>query len=240
MLNILNNVFNEYSLKLNSDKTETLILNWKLGKSEKDEVYPETILKVNGVAIKNSTSFKYLGAYTEFNNSSTGDIELGNRITSGTCKFSELKPFFKNFKIKLHIRVQYFESLVRSRLMYGCQCWVLTKAQINRLESQYIQLLRYLVKGGHQRKPEIIEYTRKDGKRATYKKLLYLNEQIKSKTNTRPLKDFYQKQQHNWIGHCVRAPDDSYIKKLTFADSYRGKPKKRGNNGLYVPTSYAE
>ena len=91
---------------------------------------------------KNSTSFKYLGAYTEFNNSSTGDIELGNRITSGTCKFFELKPFFTNFKIKLHIRVQYFESLVRSRLMYGCQCWVLTKAQINRLESQYIQLFR--------------------------------------------------------------------------------------------------
>ena len=36
------------------------------------------------------------------------------------------------------------------------------------------------------------------------------------------------RQQENWIAHCVRADDDSYIKQLTFPDYYQGEAKKPG------------
>ena len=104
-----------------------------------------TIINLHGNPIKNSQTFKYLGAFIEFDNSSTGDIELENRITSATCKFYELKPFFTNFKIKLNTRVLFLESLVRSRLMYGCQCWTLTKRQLEHVNTHYTKFLRYLV-----------------------------------------------------------------------------------------------
>ena len=115
MLEILDQVFTEYCLKLNPDKTETLVLNWKLGKPTTDDTYPESIVKLNGIPIKNVKTFKYLGAFIEFDNSSTRDVELENRITPAICKFYELKPFFTNFKVKLHTRVINLESLVRSR-----------------------------------------------------------------------------------------------------------------------------
>ena len=40
MIQILDEVFSEYCLKLNPDKTETLILNWKLGKPSENNDYP--------------------------------------------------------------------------------------------------------------------------------------------------------------------------------------------------------
>ena len=206
MIDILDKVFSEYCLKLNPEKTETLILNWKLGKPCVNDEYPNTIVSLNSIPIKNSKTFKYLGAFIEFDNSSTGDVEIEHRITSAICKFYELKPFFTNSKIKLHTRILYLESLVRSRLMYGCQCWVLTKKQLEHVESHYIKFLRYLVKGGNQRKPELIEYTTSDGRKGTFKKLLHSNEQIKALINRPSLLDFYQNQQRNRITHWSRTP----------------------------------
>ena len=228
MIEILNEVFSEYCLKLNADKTETLILNWKLGKPNEIDVYPQSIVNLNGIEIKNSKSFKYLGAFTQYNNSSTGDVELEHRITSAICKFYELKPFFTNYKIKLHTRVLYLESLVRSRLMYGCQYWTLTKTQFKHVESQYVKFLRYLVKGGNQRRPELIEYTTRTGKKGTFKKLLYSNEQVKSLINRPSLSHYLQNQQFNWIAHCTRASNDRYIKKLTFEHYHPELKKKPG------------
>ena len=234
MLEILDQIFTEYCLKLNTDKTETLILNWKLGKPSVDDSYPETIVKLNGIPIKNVKTFQYLGAFVEFDNSSTGDVEIENRITSAICKFYELKPFFTNFKIKLHTRVLYLESLVRSRLMYGCQCWTLTKRQLEHVNSHYIRFLRYLVKGGNQRKNETIEYTTKNGKKGTFKKLLYSNDQITAFIDRPSLTEFYHSQQQNWIAHCVRAPNCSYIKQLTFEQYHPGIKKKPGiTNSTY-------
>ena len=228
MIEILNEVFSEYCLKLNADKTETLILNWKLGKPNEIDVYPQSIVNLNGIEIKNSKSFKYLGAFTQYNNSSTGDVEFEHRINSAICKFYELKPFFTNYKIKLHTRVLYLESLVRSRLMYGCQCWTLTKTQFKHVESQYVKFLRYLVKGGNQRRPELIEYTTRTGKKGTFKKLLYSNEQVKSLINRPSLSHYLQNQQFNWIAHCTRASNDRYIKKLTFEHYHPELKKKPG------------
>jgi len=57
MLNELNEIFGEYCLKMNQEKTETLILNWKLGKGDNNE-YPKSIVNIKGTAIKNSRDFK--------------------------------------------------------------------------------------------------------------------------------------------------------------------------------------
>ena len=73
-----------------------------------------------------------------------------NRITSATCKFFELVEFFRNRQIKLNLRIQYLNSLVRSRLTYLCQSWTLTKRQTERLQSTFTSVLRHMVKGGHQ------------------------------------------------------------------------------------------
>ena len=53
MMTIITEIFEEHGLKVNPEKTETLILNWKLGK-ENQKDYPSSILTTKGEEIKNS------------------------------------------------------------------------------------------------------------------------------------------------------------------------------------------
>ena len=189
--------------------------------------YPETIVSLKGKPIKNSYKFKYLGAFSQFDDTSIGDAELQNRITSGTCKFFELKNFFSNRKIHLQTRIKYLQSLVRSRMTYLCGAWTITENQMSKMDSHYIKLIRHMVKGGRQRSSPI-PYTRKNGTIGTYSKPIITNDQIVKITKIELLSVFIKRQQENWIAHCVRADDNDYIKLLTFPDYYVGEAKKRG------------
>lgn len=181
---ILHEVFDSYGLKINPTKTETLIFNWKLGKSDPG-LYPKSICSLNKFPVKNSQFFKYLGTTVEYNDSSVGQLELNNRITSATCKYYELKNFFKNFHIPLSTRIQYLHALVRSRLTYNCAAWSLTQAQFNKLKSTYLGFIRGMIKGGFSRQDEVINYTRKsDNTEHQFSKLIYSNADIKKMSKT--------------------------------------------------------
>ena len=43
-----------------------------------------------------------------------------------------------------------------------------------------------------------------------------------------PISDFISQQQDRWIGHCIRTDDETYIKRLTFADYFKNEAKKKG------------
>ena len=226
-LQILNEVFIEFGLKMNMDKTETLVFNWKLGKEKNLDEYPKTILKIDEHDIKNSQTFKYLGAYAQVDDSSIGDAELQYRTTSATCKFFELKYFFTNHSIALKTRVKFLYSLVRSRMCYLCQGWTITKAQIQQLQTTFNKFLRYLVNGGLRRQ-ESEQYTRKDGTEGEFAKYVMKNSEIYAATKAESLESFINKQRIKWIGNCIRAEDTTYIKQLTFQDFFKSDKKKRG------------
>ena len=226
---------------MNLDKTETLIYNWSNGKvpvrTWKVEniphiLYPDSLFSINDFPIKNSPNFKYLGGFSQVDDSSIGDIELENRITAATCKFYELKSFFFNRKIYLQTRMQFLNSLVRTRLLYLCQTWTISKAQIDKLQSTMVEFMRSMIKGGKQRlNPE--QYTRKNGTTGEFSKYRFSNEEIIKIAKAEPIGDYILKQQTEWIAHCVRAKDSSYIKTLTFPDFPRGNLKP----GI-MPTTY--
>jgi hypothetical protein len=225
-LRLLNEVFGEFGLKMNMSKTETLIYNWELGKGNFEE-YPETICSIEGEEIKNVQKFKYLGAYSQIDDSSVGDDELQYRMTSATCKFFELKNFFTNNSIKLQTRVKFLYSLVRTRLCYLCQGWTITQSQIQQLQTQFNKFLRYLVKGGMARQ-EVQGYTRKDGTEGEFSKYVMKNSEIYSATKAESIESYVNRQRTNWIGHIIRSEDCLFIKQLTFQDFYKKDSKKRG------------
>ena len=219
---ILWDVFIEFGLCMNLEKTETLILNWENGEfpvekpkdlPENFKIYPNSLFEINDFPIKNSTDFKYLGGTLQVDDSSVGNLEIENRITAGTCKFYELKPFFSNNKIYLSSRVAFFRSLVMTRLTYLCQTWTITNVQTKKLQSTICQLLRSMVKGGQKRlSPE--SYTRQNGTTAEFSRYRFSNEEILKIAKMEPVSEYILKQQTNWIGHCVRAEDTTFIKQL--------------------------
>ena len=62
-----------------------------------------------------------------------------------------MKKLFCNYKVRLGIRVRFYEAYVRTRLTYCCKTWSLTQKQLKRIESTHIQLLRRLVRDGMSR-----------------------------------------------------------------------------------------
>ena len=81
---ILYNEFERFGLKINELKTETMIVNCtELG-------YPKSIISLRNIPIKNVEKFKYLGAFTKYDQPNTGDVELSYRIQTAVSKFVEM------------------------------------------------------------------------------------------------------------------------------------------------------
>ena len=78
-IEIIAEVFKEFGLNISQSKTETVIFNWS---SDGLNSYPDSILNINGKAIQNSKSFKYLGVYFSYDALNIGKEEMENRINS--------------------------------------------------------------------------------------------------------------------------------------------------------------
>ena len=200
----------------------------------KGDQYPESIITINNTPIDNVTNFVYLGTLINNNNPGTSDLEISRRIGMAHSKFSAMKKLLCNFKIKLNIRVRFYEAYVRTRLTYCCETWTLTQAQTNHIEAAHVQLLRRLVRGGMSRissKAEIAEAKKKAKKgdktdleniNWAYK---YTNTQIMNLVKTSDLASYIRKQNHRWVAHICRAENISITKQLMFPDE---KTKKVG------------
>ena len=96
----------------------------------------------------NAATFKYLGTKIQYNNCTINEKEITHRKIEANQAFDKNKKLFKNFAICLSTRVKLLNSLVRSRLVYNCQTWPMTKTQINTLNAAYVRFLRQLLRHG--------------------------------------------------------------------------------------------
>ena len=196
-LNILNETFRRFHLTINCSKTKSMILN------HHGENYPETIASLNDFAIENIKTFLYLGSQIHYNQPTTGDEELNLRVDSAESKFYSLGKKFMNHKIKLTTRVKIFNALVRSRLTYGCQTWVLNNQQSERIRACYTTMLRKMIRGGFKRKPDEFSY-------------IMTNAKILQLCKTTALNVFMDTQRRAYLAHVIRSDDISILKKLLF------------------------
>ena len=228
-VNILVQVFSDFGLEVNSSKTETMIVNWR---EEPDTSYPSSIICVNGESIKNVESFKYLGVYINYNSIHIGKEELNNRINSAHQSFAENRKLLTNMHIPLGTRITFLNSLVRSRLIYGCHCWRPNAAELSKIESTYRHFLRSMVWSGHARvnppprrtssSVGISSGTSSDEEEVDWR-YKTTNAELYRITNTTTISEFYANQQHQWISHIIRRPNTNLCKKLTFHSVPRTK-----------------
>ena len=139
-IQLLDEIFTCFGLAINNSKTETMILNV-------DKI-PTSIANLRGVDLKNVSIFRYLGAYINCHEPSTGHSEINQRIQLACGKFAELSNLLKNFHINLRTRILFLNCFVRSRLTYACQNWCLTTNQLNRLDITYRTFLRRMIRNG--------------------------------------------------------------------------------------------
>ena len=203
---LLDQVFNDYGLRINETKTETMILNHCYFDTE----YPKSIIEIRGVPLKNATEFRYLGSYINPNEPNTGDIEVNYRIQMALGKFASMSNLLLNHEIHLSSRVKFLNSFVRSRLTYACQNWNLTTAQFDRLDVTYRTLLRRMIRRGFNRVDTEGDFRYKIN-----------NVKLHAICRTEDVSCFIRKQQMSYAGHVIRMKNDRGTKQLMFnCDKY--------------------
>ena len=113
-LDLLHTYCNEWGLKVNIQKTKSLVFN-KTGRLEKD------IFKINDIPIDRARPYKYLGIIFSINGNFTeAKKDLHSRALKAYFKlsknFNELKP---NIKTLFNI----FDHTVKPILLYGSEVW---------------------------------------------------------------------------------------------------------------------
>ena len=236
-MDILNQVFYEFGLNINNEKTETMVFNWQPSIHGQ---YPTSIITLNGFNIKNTTTFKYLGVWINHNDLHIGDEEVEYRINSAHNAFAENRKLLTNFNIKLDTRIMFFNAFVRTRLTYGCHAWKPSSEELRKLDSTHRFFLRSMLWNGHKRvnpppRPtdtDTQESSSEDTSDNEYDwRYKVNNENLYRITKTSPINQYYENQQMKWMAHIIRRENNNICKILTF---HTVKRTKRGRKTLSI------
>ena len=128
-------------------------------------------------------NFKYLG-FT-ITPDAKCNVEIRKRIAMSKDTFSKMKPIFTNRNIGLDTKMRALKAYVWSILLYGSECWTLTKDTERKLEAVEMWYLRRIMK---------ISWTEKRS-----------NEEVMEMAGyKRSLLKVIRKRQLNFFGHMIR------------------------------------
>ena len=136
---ILHKLMSAYGMTICSTTTKTMVMS----PTQAEDNYPSSVVHVSlgQVQLENTKKSRYLRTTICWNEPITGSSEISARIASARFMVTELKPVLKNPHVPMNTKKLYMESMVRSRLCFGCQSWVLKREDMDRLENWYRQQL---------------------------------------------------------------------------------------------------
>ena len=124
-------------LQLNAKKTECMVIS-------KKSVIPKCNIACRGENIKQVDTFKYLGC--TITPDAKSDFEIRKRIGMSKSTFNNMKCIFINKSIHLTTKIKTLKAYIWSILLYGCECWTLTKDTKRRLEAAEVWFIRRIMK----------------------------------------------------------------------------------------------
>ena len=194
----------EVGLVMNERKTEYMCFN-QTGSNLKSHT---------GKELKEVDDFLYLGSWVN-----TTERDLSVRIAKAWAASSKLDKIWKS-SLSRELKVQFFRATVESVLLYGAECWTLTKQQQKKLDGCYTRLLRASLNVSWKQK-----LTNKD---------LY--------GNIPPVSQTVRDRRLRFAGHCCRAKDECISKVLLWKPKHGkrrvGRPAKTYTDLLEQDTGY--
>ena len=131
----------------------------------------------------------------------------------------EDQPKYKNYN------AQCFSS---QSIIYSCQTWSCTKAQMNNVNATYLSFLRKMIKGGYRRKDNSWAY-------------VFTNRDLLRMARTEDIHTFVSKQQEHFVMKIIRGENTSMQKRLLFNDNDAKKcgPKTSHAGTIFVQYQHA-
>ena len=98
----------------------------------------------NGQELQRTQSTIYLG--TEINAAADPTLEVQRRMAEVCVTWKKLDTFWKHSNTPTKIKIQIYDAVIRSKLVYGLESLQLTKAWQNRINAFQLKGLRKILK----------------------------------------------------------------------------------------------
>ena len=190
----LGNFAAQAGLTVSTSKTQVMFINPKV-------TAPTTI---NGKPLESVDDFTYLGSLISKDNGAQKDIKA--RLGKAQGAFARLRTIWKTKQYSLHTKIRLYNSNVKSVLLYGSECWRVTKTDMCRVESFHNRCLRRICRIFW---PNTIS-----------------NIDLYTETGSRSIVAEIKRRRLRWLGHVLRM-DENRIPKIALRWTPPGK-RKRG------------
>ena len=181
MLQVMDKVAASLGLRINASKTEILSIDkdWKEGDVPVQQG-PEVVIS-EGV-VKEVSQFKYLGSVLVTDGRL--DVELNIRRGKAVGRFKQFEKMWGTKHLSLATKVKCYKAYVLPILLFGSECWSLTKVQSQKLERVHSSCLRSIL-----------------GVRLSDR---HTNEHIRKSCGVATLSAYITANRLRWLGHVGR------------------------------------
>ncbi|GJU40600.1 putative pre-mRNA-processing factor 6-like [Tanacetum coccineum] len=125
-------------LRVSREKTKYLRCNFSRNENDRNE---EEEIRIGEHILEPKESFRYLGSVIH----KSGRIEddVTHRIQVGWLKWRAATGILCDKKVPLKLKGKFYRVAIRPAMLYGSECWPLTKVQANRMEVAEMRMLRW-------------------------------------------------------------------------------------------------
>jgi hypothetical protein len=150
-------------------------------------------VQLDGQALERVEQFVHLGS--EVDGGGSVAHEVRRRIGMAQSAFMGLKNvLWKRREISVRTKMRVFRATVLSRLLYGCETWAVTAADVSRLEAFQSYCLRRILRVSWLDKVP--------------------NETVRSMCNQPVLAEILRQRRMQWLGHVQRMDGDVRVPKM--------------------------
>ena len=175
--NRLSNFAKQTGLHINQKKTKVMFVNAPTASP----------ITINGEALKCIEDFTFLASLISNNNGAHKDIQACLNIAKGA--FSRLRNIWKSRQYSLKTKIRLYNSNVKAVLLYGSECWRITKDDTRKVDVFHNGCLRKICN---------IYWPNK-----------ILNVELHKKTDSMNMSLEIKNRRLLWLGHVLRMPENN-------------------------------
>ena len=180
----LNNSSGKIGQEISTEKTKQMGIN----------PTSQMSLFVNGQQIETVSTFTYLGSI--MNEKGGTDSDVLCQINKIRAAFASLKPVWRSTVVSLKTKIRLFNSNMKTILLYGSECWKISKEITHKLRVFVHKCLRIILR---------IRWPMKIS-----------NKSAREKCNQEDITVELANRRWSWIGHVLRKPQDDITKEALF------------------------
>nr|GEY65332.1 hypothetical protein [Tanacetum cinerariifolium] len=109
-------------------------------------------IRIEDQVLQPNESFRYLGSVLHRSGRIVDDV--AHRIRAGLMKWRAASGVLYDKRVPLKLKGKFYRAAIRPTMLYGSECWPITKALAFRVEVAEVRMLRLRWFGHVKRRPQ--------------------------------------------------------------------------------------